>query len=76
MPCAESPSAIAFISSGCSLQNSAIWSNDSAVLSNSQTAVAFGIRGAAVAMANLLYASPARRAKHQIIGDDRKVAGI
>jgi hypothetical protein len=29
-----------------------------------------------VAMANLLYAPPARRAKHQIIGDDRKVAGI
>jgi len=27
-------------------------------------------------MANLLYASPARRAKHQIIGDDRKVARI
>ena len=33
MPCAASPSAIAFTSSGCSLQNSAIWSNDSAVLS-------------------------------------------
>ena len=76
MPCAASPSAIAFTSSGCSLQKSAIWSNDSAVLSNSQTAVAFGIKGAAVAMANLLYASPALRAKHQIIGDDRKVAGI
>jgi len=27
-------------------------------------------------MANLLYASPALRAKHQIIDDDRKVAGI
>jgi len=76
MPCAESPSAIALISSGCNLQNSAIWSNDKAVLSNSQTAVAFGINGAAVAMANLLYAPPARRAKHQIIDDDRKVAGI
>ena len=76
MPCAESPSAIALTSSGCSLQNSAIWSNVSAVLSNSQTAVAFGISGAGVAMANLLYASPARRAKHQIIDDDRKVAGI
>jgi hypothetical protein len=25
---------------------------------------------------NLLYASPAPRAKHQIIADDRKVAGI
>jgi hypothetical protein len=41
-------------------------------LSSSQTAVAFGISGAGVAMANLLYASPAGRAKHQIIGDDRK----
>jgi hypothetical protein len=28
-------------------------------LSSSQTAVAFGIRGAGVAMANLLYAPPA-----------------
>ena len=76
MPCAASPSAIAFTSSGCSLQNSAIWSNDSAVLSNSQTAVAFGIKGAAVAMAKspLCFARP--RAKLQIIGDDRKVAGI
>jgi len=27
-------------------------------------------------MANLLYTSPALRAKHQIIDDDRKVAGI
>jgi len=27
-------------------------------------------------MAYLLYASPALRAKHQIIDDDRKVAGI
>jgi len=45
-------------------------------LSRSQTAVAFGINGAAVAMAYLLYASPALRAKHQIIDDDRKVAGI
>ncbi len=46
MPCAESPSAIAFTSSGCSLQKSAIWSNDSAVFSTSHTAVAFGISGA------------------------------
>ena len=63
MPCAASPSAIAFTSSGCSLQNSAIWSNDSAVLSNSQTAVAFGISGVAVAMANLLpgFARPSGR---------------
>ena len=46
MPWAASPSAMAFTSSGCSLQNSATWSNDSAVFSTSQTAVAFGIRGA------------------------------
>jgi hypothetical protein len=45
MPCAASPSAIAFTSSGCNLQKSAIWSNDSAVFSTSQTAVAFGISG-------------------------------
>jgi hypothetical protein len=44
---------MAFTSSGCSLQKSAIWSKDSAVLSKSQTAVAFGIKGAAVDMANL-----------------------
>jgi hypothetical protein len=44
MPCADSPSAIAFTSSGCSLQNWAIWSKDNAVLSTSQTAVALGIR--------------------------------
>ena len=75
MPCAASPSAIAFTSSGCSLQKSAIWSNVSAVLSTSQTAVAFGIKGAAV-MAKSPYAPPARGAKQQIIGDDRKVAGI
>ena len=78
MPCAASPSAIALTSSGCSLQKSATWSNDSAVLSNSQTAVAFGISGAAVDMAiSPLGASPALTgAKHRIIGDDRKVAGI
>jgi hypothetical protein len=51
---------MAFISRGCSLQNSAIWSNDSAVLSKSQTAVAFGIKGAAVAMAK----SPLSFARH------------
>src|SRR5690606_27522331 len=44
IPCEASPSAIAFTSSGCSLQKAAIWSNDSAVLSTSQTAVAFGMR--------------------------------
>jgi hypothetical protein len=33
------------------LQKSATWSKLSAVLSKSQTAVAFGIKGAAVAMA-------------------------
>jgi len=43
MPWADSPSAIAFTSMGCSLQNVAICSNDSAVLSTSQTAVALGI---------------------------------
>src|SRR5580704_12938566 len=46
MPCAASPSAIAFTSSGCRLQSCAIWSNDSEVFSTSHTAVAFGIRGA------------------------------
>ena len=76
MPCAESPSAMAFTSSGCSLQNSAIWSNDSAVLSSSQTAVAFGINGAAATwhvswQRSLGFARP-WRAKHQIIGDDRE----
>ena len=60
MPWAASPSAIAFTSSGCSLQKSATWSNVSAVLSNSQTAVAFGISGAGVDMAiSPLGASPA-----------------
>ena len=54
MPCAASPSAIALISSGCSLQKSATWSKVNAVLSNNHTAVAFGISGAALAMANLL----------------------
>src|SRR5712671_4818878 len=68
MPCAASPSAMAFTSRGCSLQKSAIWSNDSAVFSTSQTAVAFGISG--IAMANLLCASPALRAKPVVISDD------
>jgi hypothetical protein len=57
------------------LQNSAIWSNDNAVLSSSQTAVAFGIKGAALAMAK----SPlcfAPWAKLRIISDDRKVGEI
>jgi hypothetical protein len=40
------------------LVKSATWSNDSAVLSTSHTAVAFGISGALL-MANLLCASPA-----------------
>src|SRR5690606_7000827 len=44
IPCADSPSAIAFTSSGCRPQNCAIWSKESAVLSTSQTAVALGIR--------------------------------
>jgi hypothetical protein len=50
MPCAASPSAIAFTSSGCRLQNCAIWSNDKEVFSTSHTAVAFGISGAIVIM--------------------------
>src|SRR3977135_2567515 len=57
MPWAASPSAMAGISKGCILVKSATWSNDSAVLSTSHTAVAFGISGALL-MANLLCASP------------------
>jgi hypothetical protein len=87
MPCALSPSAIALTSSGCSLQNSAIWSNDNAVLSSSQTAVAFGISGAAVAMvrsllapwrqssckkANLFRAPPTLSGEAPAINDDRE----
>jgi hypothetical protein len=45
---ADSPSAIAFTSSGCSLQKSAICSKDSDVFSTSHTAVALGIRGIVV----------------------------
>src|SRR5271154_5202435 len=45
MPVATSPSAMPLTSSGCSLQNSAIWSNVNDVFSTSQTAVAFGING-------------------------------
>ena len=45
---AASPSAMAFTSSGWSLQKSAICSKDREVFSTSQTAVAFGIRGDAV----------------------------
>src|SRR5215208_7632347 len=69
IPCAASPSAIAFTSSTCSLQKSAICSNDKAVFSTSQTAVAFGISGV-VAMANLLCAPPALGAKPVVIFDD------
>jgi hypothetical protein len=77
MPCAASPSAIAFTSSGCSLQKSATCSNDKEVLSSSQTAVAFGINGAACAMITLLMAkvsraSPALAGEAPIIGDDRE----
>jgi hypothetical protein len=68
MPWAASPSAIAFTSSGCSLQNSAIWSNDSAVLSSSQTAVAFGIKGAAVP-GNLLLSFARPLGRSPPIGD-------
>ena len=46
MPWATSPSAMPFTSSTCSPQNSAICSKVSEVLSTSQTAVAFGIKGA------------------------------
>ena len=59
MPCAASPSATAFTSSGCSLQKSAIWSKDRAVFSTSQTAVAFGISGALDMAKNLLCAPSA-----------------
>jgi hypothetical protein len=57
MPCAESPSAMAFTSSGCSTQKAAICSKVSDVLSTSQTAVAFGMSGA-VAMQNPPLALP------------------
>ena len=79
MPCAASPSAIAFTSSGCSLQKSAIWSNDNAVFSTSQTAVAFGINGACdmgFLRANGFRAPPAlagEASRHRRCG---KVAGI
>src|SRR4030088_265994 len=56
-PCPAAPSARARTSSGCILVKSATWSNDSAVLSTSHTAVAFGISGALL-MENLLCASP------------------
>src|SRR5580693_3189982 len=62
MPCAASPSAIAFTSSGCRLQSWAIWSNDSEVFSTSHTAVAFGIRGAvAIGKSPLRSARPSGR---------------
>ena len=75
MPWAASPSAMARISSGCILVKSATWSNDSAVLSTSHTAVAFGISGALL-MAHLLSASLARSlgAKLVVIGDDGNYA--
>src|SRR5690606_27442602 len=50
IPCATSPSAMPFTSSGWSLQKSAICSNVNEVFSTSQTAVALGIRGAALLM--------------------------
>src|SRR6476620_5922682 len=61
MPCAESPSAIALTSSGCSPQNCAICSKDSAVLSTSQTAVALGI-SSVLAIAKILLVRPRSRA--------------
>src|SRR5271165_4827219 len=48
MPVATSPSAMPLTSSGCSLQNSAIWSKVREVFSTSHTAVAFGISGASL----------------------------
>src|ERR1700742_770480 len=57
MPVATSPSAMPFTSSGCNLQNSAIWSKVSEVFSTSQTAVALGISGASV-ISSLLRQSP------------------
>ena len=48
MPVATSPSAMPLTSSGCNLQNSAIWSKVKDVFSTSQTAVAFGINGASL----------------------------
>src|SRR5580698_639461 len=62
MPCAASPSAIAFTSSGCRLHSCAIWSNDSDVFSTSHTAVALGIKGAvAIDNSPLSSARPAGR---------------
>src|SRR5258708_17055339 len=48
MPWAPSPSAIAWTSSACSPQKSAIWSKVRLVFSTSHTAVAFGINGSAI----------------------------
>ena len=75
MPCAASPSAIAFTSSGCSLQKSAIWSNERAVFSTSQTAVAFGISGVVDGKISSALRPPSGT-KPVVISDDRKVAGI
>src|SRR5262249_28741045 len=65
MPWAASPSATARTSSGCSLQKSAIWSNDRPVLSTSQTAVAFGISGCVVIGPPSLCPLCAGRAHHR-----------
>src|SRR5947209_9761187 len=72
MPWAASPSAMARTSSGCILVKSATWSNDSAVLSSSHTAVALGISGAWL-MAYLLLSSPAPLPGGEVvvISDDR-----
>ena len=53
-PVATSPSAIPLTSSGCSRQNSAIWSKVREVFSTSQTAVALGINGASLMNEKLL----------------------
>jgi hypothetical protein len=76
MPWAASPSAIAFTSSGCSLQNSATWSKDSAVFSTSQTAVAFGISGAATMAKSPLRSARPSQAKPLMSSMMTEVAGI
>ena len=78
MPCAELPSATAFTSSGCNLQNSAIWSKDRAVFSTSQTAGPPSASTALPAWQNLLlsFARPSLGAKLAVIADDGNSALI
>ena len=70
MPCAASPSAIAFTSSGCSLQKSATWSKASEVFSTSQTAVALGISGASLMVKSPLRSDRPIGRSLNVIGDD------